>query len=249
MKFQRIADVIAKQILYEDNHLIILNKLSSQIIQGDKTGDIPLSELVRVYLKEKYDKPGDAFIAVVHRLDRPVSGCIIFAKTDKAMYRMGNIFQKREIQKVYWAVVRNKPELESAHLINYLKKNEQQNKTYVYDKEIPGSYRAELKYRILDESDSYHLLEVELMTGKHHQIRSQLAAIGCPIKGDLKYGALRPNRNISISLHARSVSFIHPIKKEPIRIIAPVPDETLWQHFEMNNKEPDFIPEQRLIIE
>lgn len=234
MKFQRIADVIAKQVLFEDNHLIILNKLSSQIIQGDKTGDIPLSELVRVYLKEKYDKPGDAFIAVVHRLDRPVSGAIIFAKTDKAMYRMGSIFQKREIKKVYWAIVRNKPEEDSGHLINYLKKNEQQNKTYVYDQEIPGSYRAELKYRVLDSSDSYYLLEVELMTGKHHQIRAQLSAIGCPIKGDVKYGALRPNRNISISLHARLISFIHPIKKELLTVVAPVPEETLWQHFEQN---------------
>jgi 23S rRNA pseudouridine1911/1915/1917 synthase len=235
MKFQRISEVIEKQVLYEDNHLIILNKLSSQIIQGDKTGDIPLSELVRVYLKEKYEKPGDAFISVVHRLDRPVSGVIIFAKTDKAMYRMNSIFQKREIKKIYWAIVRDKPEYEEAHLINYLKKNEQQNKTYVYDKEIPGSYKAELIYKVLDSSDSYYLMEIELLTGKHHQIRAQLASIGCPIKGDVKYGALRPNRNISISLHARSISFIHPIKKEPLTVYAPVPDETLWQHFENNH--------------
>jgi len=234
--FPTIAEVISKQIIYEDNHLIILNKLSSQIIQGDKTGDIPLGELVKVYLKETYNKPGDVFLSVIHRLDRPVSGVVIFAKTDKAMTRMAHIFQKREIKKIYWAISRNKPEQESGHLINFLKKNEQQNKTYVYDKDVPGSHRAELKYQVIDSSDSYFLIEVELMTGKHHQIRAQLASIGCPLKGDVKYGALRPNRNISISLHARSVSFIHPVKKEELTVIAPVPEETLWQHFERNNE-------------
>ncbi|NVN95806.1 MAG: RNA pseudouridine synthase [Bacteroidetes bacterium] len=233
-KLPSITDVIAKQIIYEDNHLIILNKLSSQIIQGDKTGDIPLGELVKIYLKETYNKPGEVFLSVIHRLDRPVSGVVIFAKTDKAMTRMAHIFQKREIKKVYWAISRNKPKQEYGHLINFLKKNEQQNKSYVYDKEIPGSHRAELKYQLIDSSDSYYLIEVELMTGKHHQIRAQLASIGCPLKGDVKYGALRPNRDISISLHARSVSFIHPIKKENFIVIAPVPEETLWQHFEKN---------------
>lgn len=230
--FPTITEVIQKQVLYEDNHLIILNKLSSQIIQGDKTGDIPLGELIKVYLKEKYNKPGDVYVGVVHRLDRPVSGCIIYAKTEKANKRMSRLFSKREISKIYWAIVRNKPEKDSDHLINFLKKNEQQNKTYVFDKEIEGSYKAELKYRTLASSNNYHLLEVELLTGKHHQIRAQLSSIGCPIKGDVKYGALRPNKNISISLHARSINFIHPVSKETIKIIAPVPEETLWQHFE-----------------
>lgn len=237
--FPTIPEVIEKQILYEDNHLIILNKLSSQIIQGDKTGDIPLGELIKVYLKEKYNKQGDVYIGVVHRLDRPVSGCIIYAKTEKANKRMSRIFSKREITKIYWAIVRNKPEKDSDHLINFLRKNEQQNKTYVFDKEIEGSYKAELKYRTLASSNNYHLLEVELLTGKHHQIRAQLSAIGCPIKGDVKYGALRPNKNISISLHARSISFIHPVSKEPLKIIAPVPDETLWHHFEKLVSEND----------
>lgn len=232
--FPTIKEVISKQIIFEDNHLIILNKLSSQIIQGDKTGDIPLGELVKVYLKETYNKPGDVFLSVIHRLDRPVSGVVIFAKTDKAMSRMAQIFQKREIKKIYWAISRNKPEQESGHLINFLKKNEQQNKTYVYDKEVQGSHRAELKYKVIDSSDSYYLIEVELLTGKHHQIRAQLSAIGCPLKGDVKYGAQRPNKNISISLHARSVTFIHPVKKEEITAIAAVPEETLWQYFEKN---------------
>ena len=230
--FQKISEVIEKQILYEDNHLIILNKMSSQIIQGDKTGDIPLSELVKVYLKEKYNKPGEAFIGVVHRIDRPVSGVIIFAKTSKAMFRMNKIFHGREITKIYWALVKNKPEYESAHLINYLKKNEQQNKAYVYDKEVQGSYLAELKYKLLHSSENYHLLEIELLTGKHHQIRAQLAAIGCPIKGDIKYGAPRTNKNISISLHARSVSFIHPVSKVMLTVIAPAPEDSLWKYFE-----------------
>jgi len=237
--FPTIPEVIEKQILYEDNHLIILNKLSSQIIQGDKTGDIPLGELIKVYLKEKYNKQGDVYIGVVHRLDRPVSGCIIYAKTEKANKRMSRIFSKREITKIYWAIVRNKPEKDSDHLINFLRKNEQQNKTYVFDKEIEGSYKAELKYRTLASSNNYHLLEVELLTGKHHQIRAQLSAIGCPIKGDVKYGALRPNKNISISLHASSISFIHPVSKPPLKIIAPVPDETLWHHFEKLVSEND----------
>jgi len=230
--YPTIAQVIEKQILFEDNHLIILNKLSSQIIQGDKTGDIPLGELIKVYLKEKYNKPGEVYIGVVHRLDRPVSGCIIYAKTDKANKRMSRLFSKRDISKIYWAIVRNKPEKESDHIINFLRKNEQQNKTYVFEREIEGSYKAELKYKTLASSNNYHLLEVELITGKHHQIRAQLSAIGCPIKGDVKYGALRPNKNISISLHARSISFVHPVSKEPIKITAPVPEETLWQHFE-----------------
>ncbi len=231
-----IAPIIKSQILFEDNHLIILNKLSSQIIQGDKTGDTPLSELVKIYLKDTYSKPGDVFLTVIHRIDRPVSGVVIFAKTDKATHRMARIFQKREIKKTYWAIVKNKPEQESGHLINFLKKNEQQNKSYIYNKEVPGSHRAELKYKLIDSSDSYYLLDVELMTGKHHQIRAQLASISCPVKGDVKYGAQRPNKDISISLHARSVSFIHPVKKEELTVIAPVPDEILWQHFEKNNE-------------
>jgi 23S rRNA pseudouridine1911/1915/1917 synthase len=230
-----IAEAIARQIIYEDNHLIILNKLSSQIVQGDKTGDKPLGELVKVYLKEKYNKPGDVFLAVIHRLDRPVSGVVIFAKTDKAMTRMAKLFQQRDIKKLYWAIVKNKPKQETAHLINFLKKNEAQNKSYVYDKEVPGCQRAELKYRILGNSDTYYLLEVELMTGKHHQIRAQLAGIGCPIKGDVKYGFTRPNQDLSICLHARSICFIHPVKNEEIIIKAPVPEDKLWQHFDKIN--------------
>jgi 23S rRNA pseudouridine1911/1915/1917 synthase len=227
-----IAKAVAEQIIFEDNHLIILNKLPSQIVQGDKTGDKPLGELVKIYLKEKYNKPGDVFLAVIHRLDRPVSGVVIFAKTDKAMTRMAKLFQQRAIHKLYWAIVKNKPKQENAHLINFLKKNEAQNKSYVYEKEVAGCQRAELKYRMLDHSDVYYLLEVELMTGKHHQIRAQLAAIGCPIKGDVKYGFARPNQDLSICLHARSISFMHPVRNEEVFIEAPVPADKLWQHFE-----------------
>jgi 23S rRNA pseudouridine1911/1915/1917 synthase len=231
-QLSKIAENIARQIIYEDNHLIILNKFPSQIVQGDKTGDKPLGELVKIYLKEKYEKPGDVFLSVIHRLDRPVSGVVIFAKTDKAMSRMAKLFQQRDIKKLYWAIVKNKPAEEVGHLINFLKKNEEQNKSYVYEKEVAGCHRAELKYRIINKSDTYYLLEIELMTGKHHQIRAQLAGIGCPIKGDVKYGFNRPNSDLSISLHARSICFIHPVKKEEVFIKAPVPDEKLWLHFE-----------------
>jgi 23S rRNA pseudouridine1911/1915/1917 synthase len=219
------------QILYEDNHIIAVNKRASEIVQGDKTGDEPMSEAIKRYLKKKYDKPGDVYLGTVHRLDRPVSGIVLFAKTSKSLSRLNEMFRGKEIQKTYWAVVKNKPEKKSALLIHYLRKNEAQNKSYASEKEQKGSLRCELEYRILSSSDHYHLLEVKPHTGRHHQIRVQLSVIGSPIKGDLKYGFNRSNENASIHLHARQIDFIHPVKKEPIRIVADPPNDPLWNHF------------------
>lgn len=217
------------QVLYEDNHIIIVNKASGEIVQGDKTGDTPLVETVRAYIKEKYNKPGNVFCGLTHRLDRPVSGVVIFAKTSKALERINNMLKNHEIQKTYWAIVKNTPKQAEGTLVHYLVRNEKQNKSYAYHTEKPNSKRAELNYKVIGKSDNYTLLEVNLITGRHHQIRCQLAAMGCPIKGDLKYGSARSNPDGSISLHARSVAFTHPVSKEPIQVEAPTPQDNLWK--------------------
>lgn len=221
-------------VLYEDNHIIIVNKTVSEIVQGDKTGDKPLSEIVKEYLKEKYNKPGNVFCGVTHRLDRPTSGIVVFAKTSKALSRLNDMFKNKEISKTYWAVVKEVPKQMEATLRHYLVRNEKQNKSYAYDSEKPNSKLAVLHYKLIARSDKYNLLEIDLETGRHHQIRCQLAKIDCPIKGDLKYGADRSNPDGGISLHARKISFIHPVSKESVEIIAPVPDDNLWKALEKN---------------
>ena len=258
-------------VLYEDNHIIIINKRPSEIVQGDKTGDTPLSDTVKSYIKKKYSKPGDVFLGVVHRIDRPVSGAVMFARTSKALSRLNRMLKEREVRKTYWAVVsRQLSEAKSTaggsaverseirrrrisshqpkaasdsliegrlegtdwkHLVHYLKRNEKQNKSYSYDMPGPGKSRAEMKYRKAAESDRYDLLEIELITGRHHQIRAQLSAIGLPIRGDLKYGYPRSNPDGSIHLHARSIAFMHPVSKQPLSITAPPPEDTLWNYF------------------
>ena len=216
-------------ILYEDNHIIIVNKAVGEIVQGDKTGDKPLSDIVADYLKERYNKPGAAFVGVPHRLDRPTSGVVVLAKTSKALERLNDMFRRGDVEKTYWAIVGNRPAEDEAELTHWLVRNEQQNKSYAYDRERPGAKQAILDYRLLVSLTNYHLLEVELKTGRHHQIRCQLAKIGCPIKGDLKYGAPRSNPDGSISLHARRVRFVHPVSHIDIDVTAPVPDNALWQ--------------------
>ena len=217
------------QVLYEDNHIIIVNKESGEIVQGDKTGDVPLSDIVKQYIKEAHAKPGAVFLGVVHRLDRPVSGVVVFAKTSKALTRLNNMFRDGEIHKTYWALCSNRPEKIEGELDNWLVRNEKQNKSYVYDKEKPNAKRARLHYQVIGATDRYTLIEVHLMTGRHHQIRSQLAHIGCPIKGDLKYGAKRSNPDGSISLLARRVEFIHPVSKDKIIVEAPLPNDNIWK--------------------
>ena len=217
------------EVLYEDNHLIIVNKKSGDIAQGDKTGDTPLSEVVKLYLKEKYNKPGNVFLGVVHRLDRPTTGVIVFARTSKALERLNKMLRDKTIRKTYWAVVKNKPAKSEDTLTSYLKKNPKNNKSTAYTQETEGSKRAVLHYKILKSLDNYHLMEVDLETGRHHQIRCQLAAIGSPIKGDLKYGFNRSNRDGSIHLHARKIAFVHPVSKEDISVIAPTPDDPIWK--------------------
>jgi 23S rRNA pseudouridine1911/1915/1917 synthase len=219
------------EILYEDNHLLVVNKHPSEIVQGDKTGDSPMSGALKDYIKIKYSKPGEVFLGVVHRLDRPVSGAIIFARTSKALTRLNNMLRDGEIQKTYWAIVKNKPPLSSDHLIHYLTRNEQKNKSFVHDRPVNGSQKAELKYQVIGQSDQYYLLEILLLTGRHHQIRAQLAAIGCPIKGDLKYGYPRSNPGGFIHLHARTIEFIHPVQKVPVIVNADPPEDILWQYF------------------
>ena len=219
-------------VVYEDNHVIIVNKSSSEIVQGDKTGDKPLSETVKEYIKEAYAKPGNVFLGVVHRLDRPVSGVVLFARTSKALPRLNDMFLNGEVRKTYWAIVKDAPPQPSGTLEHWLVRNEKQNKSYAYDREVPNSKKAILNYRVIGSSDNYYLLEVDLKTGRHHQIRCQLAKMGCPIKGDLKYGAKRSNPDGSISLHARSISFTHPVSKQPINVVAPVPEDKLWQSFD-----------------
>ena len=216
------------EVVYEDNHLIIVAKRSGEIVQGDKTGDTPLSEIVKQYIKETYAKPGAVFLGVVHRLDRPVAGLVVFARTSKALERLNRMFAEGKVRKTYWAITKNRPSEESATLTHWLRRNEKQNKSYASESEKPGSKKAMLKYTVIGASTNYTLLEVQLMTGRHHQIRCQLAAIGCPIKGDLKYGAQRSNPDGSISLLARSIEFEHPVSHEVIRAVAPLPNEKLW---------------------
>ena len=219
------------QVLYEDNHIIAVNKRNSDIVQSDISGDTTLCDVVREYVRVKYNKPGKAFIGTVHRLDRPVSGVILYARTTKALNRLMNMFKYREVQKTYWACVRPGPVKMEDHIINYLRKNAKQNKSYAYDE--PGTDRkeSELRYKVMGKTDHYTFLEVYPKTGRHHQIRSTLSSIGCPIKGDVKYGARRTNQNASIHLHARRIEFIHPVKKTPISITAPPPDDVLWDAF------------------
>ncbi|APS39245.1 23S rRNA pseudouridine1911/1915/1917 synthase [Salegentibacter agarivorans] len=225
-----ISDKNNLQVLYEDNHIIVVNKRPGDIVQGDKTGDKPLSEVVKSYIKEKYNKPGNVYLGVVHRLDRPTSGIVLFSKTSKALPRLNKLFQQKEAKKTYWAIVKNVPPKDSDTLVHFLNRNPKQNKSYAHIKEVPESKKAILEYRLLKKLDNYFLLEVDLHTGRHHQIRSQLSAIGSPIKGDLKYGFDRSNKDASIHLHARELKFIHPVKKEEIHITAPPPDEVLWNN-------------------
>jgi 23S rRNA pseudouridine1911/1915/1917 synthase len=218
------------EVLYEDNHIIAVNKTCNEIVQGDKTGDTPLSEIVKAYIKDKYNKPGEVFLGVTHRLDRPTSGVVLFARTSKALTRLNEMFKSHEqIQKTYWAIVQGCPKVPEARLENWLIRNEAQNKSYITKPHANNAKQAVLRYRTLVRGENYTLLEVDLETGRHHQIRCQLAAIGCPVKGDLKYGAKRSNPDGGICLHARKIEFIHPVSKENICITAPVPNDSLWQ--------------------
>lgn len=217
------------EIVYEDNHIIIVSKRSGEIVQGDKTGDEPLSEVVKHYLKVAYAKPGNVFLGVVHRLDRPVSGLVVFAKTSKALERLNRMFANGEVHKTYWALTRHRPAQTEATLEHWLVRNEAQNKSYAHDREVPRSKRALLTYRLIGATERYSLLEVQLLTGRHHQIRCQLAKIGCPIRGDLKYGDRRSNPDGSISLLARKISFVHPVTHQDITVEAPLPADPLWQ--------------------
>lgn len=219
------------QVLYEDNHIIVVYKESGEIVQGDKTGDKPLSEAIKAWIKEKYAKPGNVFLGVVHRLDRPVSGLVVFAKTSKALSRLNDMFRKGEVKKTYWAMVQTPPAEPEGTLTNWLVRNEKQNKSYAYDHEVPNAKKAILKYKTVGQTEHYTLLEVNLLTGRHHQIRCQLSSIGCPIKGDLKYGARRSNPDGSISLLSRTVEFIHPVSKENISVVSPLPAEKVWDNF------------------
>ncbi len=225
--------LIEMEILYEDNHIIIVNKSPREIVQGDKTGDKPLVDMVKDYLKEKYHKPGNVFCGVVHRLDRPTSGIVVFAKTSKALARLNEMFKKGEVDKTYWAIVKDLPPQDEGTLVHFLIKNQKNNKSVAYDTEKLRSKKAVLHYKLVGRSQRYYLLEVKLETGRHHQIRCQLAKIGLPIRGDLKYGAQRSNPDGSISLHARNISFVHPVSKKMIDITAPVPDDPLWKAFEI----------------
>lgn len=217
------------QVVYEDNHIIIVSKRSGEIVQGDKTGDEPLSEIVKQYIKAKYQKPGNVFLGVVHRLDRPVSGLVVFAKTSKALSRLNNMFRDGEVHKTYWAIVKNTPPYDEGELVNWIVRNEKQNKSYAYDHEVKNSKKAILRYKLIGHTDRYSLLEIHLLTGRHHQIRCQLSKMGCPIKGDLKYGAQRSNPDGSISLLSHRVEFVHPVSKETIVVEAPLPDDNLWK--------------------
>ncbi len=217
------------QVLHEDNHIIIVNKRVGDIVQGDKTGDKPLSDVVKEYLKEKYNKPGEVFLGVVHRLDRPTTGIVVFARTSKALTRLNELFKNRETQKTYWAVVKNKPPKDADNLLHFLKRNEKNNTSKAHLKEIPGSKSASLDYQIIKTLQNYFALEINLHTGRHHQIRAQLSAIGSPIKGDLKYGAERSNPDGGIHLHARKLVFTHPVSKEILKIVAPVPQDPVWK--------------------
>lgn len=219
-------------VVYEDNHIILVNKASSEIVQGDKTGDTPLSETVKEYIKKKYHKPGNVFLGVTHRLDRPVSGLVLFARTSKALSRLNEMFKTKDIKKTYWAIVKNQPPAPAGELVHWLVRNEKQNKSYAYDREVKDSKKAILDYKVIGRSEHYYLLEINLQTGRHHQIRCQLAKMGCPIKGDLKYGAQRSNPDGSICLHARKIEFIHPVSKEMMSFEAPLPESVLWKSFQ-----------------
>ena len=221
------------QVLYEDNHIIIVSKTTGEIVQGDKTGDKPLSETVKQYIKEAYAKPGDVFLGVVHRLDRPVFGLVLFARTSKALSRLNAMFANGEVKKKYWAIVKDMPPQSEGTLTHWLVRNEKQNKSYAYDREVPHSKKAILDYKVIGKSDNYYLLEVDLKTGRHHQIRCQLAKMGCPIKGDLKYGAKRSNPDGSISLLSHSMQLIHPVSKKEIVVEAPLPNDNLWRSFHL----------------
>lgn len=220
-----------ENIIYEDNHILVYNKQAGDIVQGDKTGDKPLSEVVKDYIKERDAKPGNVFLGVTHRIDRPTTGVVIFAKTSKALERMNELFRDGGVDKTYWAIVKKAPEKDEDMLVHHLSRNEKQNKSYVFDAPKSTTKEAKLRYKVISKSDNYSLIEVELLTGRHHQIRAQLASIGSPIKGDLKYGFPRSNPDGGICLHARQVEFVHPVKKEKITIVAPVPDDALWQFF------------------
>jgi 23S rRNA pseudouridine1911/1915/1917 synthase len=216
-------------IIFEDNHLIAVNKRVGQLVQGDRTGDVTLDGQIRQYIKEKYGKPGDVFLGVIHRLDRPVSGVVVYARTSKALSRMNELFRDKQVRKTYWCIVRDMPEPEEATLRHYLVKNESQNKSYAYESARPGAREAILDYRLISRSENYFMLEVLLHTGRHHQIRCQLAKMGSPIRGDLKYGYPRSNQDAGISLHARSLEFLHPVRKEPLVLTVPAPADPLWQ--------------------
>jgi len=216
------------QILFEDNHIIIVNKRVGDIVQGDKTGDVPLSDIVKQYIAIKYNKKGNVFLGVVHRIDRPTSGIVLFARTSKALERLNKLFRDQQIEKIYWAIVKNRPELTKATLTHYLKKNAKNNKSTSFIKKTEGAKKAILHYEIFKELDNYFALKIKLETGRHHQIRAQLSAINCPIKGDLKYGFNRSNKERGISLHAREIQFIHPVRKEKVYCIAPTPNDVIW---------------------
>ena len=216
------------QVLYEDNHLIIVNKRAGDIVQGDKTGDKPLSEITKEYIKEKYNKPGNVFLGVVHRLDRPTTGVVVFARTSKALSRLNKMFQSKEVQKTYWAIVKNQLKQDRDTLIHWLRKNPKNNKSTAFENEIQNSKRAVLHYDVIKKLDNYFLIEINLETGRHHQIRCQLSKVGSPIKGDLKYGFDRSNKDASIHLHARNISLTHPVTKKKILITAPLPNDSIW---------------------
>ena len=224
-----LSDKNNLQVIYEDNHIIIVNKRAGDIVQGDKTGDEPLSEVVKSYIKNKYNKPGNVYLGVVHRLDRPTTGIVMFSKTSKALPRLNKIFADKEAKKIYWALVKQAPPKTEDTLVHWLKKNPKNNKSTAHIKEIRDSKKAILHYKVIKNLDNYYLLEVELETGRHHQIRSQLSTIGCPIKGDLKYGFDRSNPDAGISLHARGLAFNHPVTNEQINVEAPLPNDPLWQ--------------------
>lgn len=226
------------RVLYEDNHIIVVNKAAGEIVQGDKTGDKSLCDTAKQYIKEKYAKPGNVFIGLPHRLDRPVSGIVVLAKTSKALERLNRMFHDGNVRKTYWAITKGKPIPAESELENWILRNEKMNKSFAYSKEVKGAKHALLHYRTIGSSQNYNLIEVDLKTGRHHQIRCQLAFIGCPIKGDLKYGAKRSNPDGSISLHARHIEFIHPVSKEAISITAPLPNDNLWQSFEKLQQKP-----------
>lgn len=219
------------EILYEDNHLIVVNKTGSDLVQGDRTGDLSLDTMVKEYIKEKYKKPGDVYLGVPHRLDRPVTGAVIFARTSKALERLNKMFQDHEMKKIYWAVVKNRPPLEEEELVNFVRRNPDKNKSFISQTSKKGAKEARLKYTLIGTTNSFYFLVIELFTGRHHQIRCQLANIGCPIKGDLKYGFPRSNKEGGIHLHARQISFMHPVKNEPISIIANPPRDVIWDEF------------------